>query len=69
MPVRPHPDAPDDSLLFGADDAPLARMRLRDDDGTRVAADVRALLREVRGGEATAVKPSASNRQKATADR
>ncbi len=43
MPVRPHPDAPDHSLLFDADDVPLARMRLRDDDGTRVAADVRAL--------------------------
>ena len=43
MPVLPHPDAPDDSLLFDADDVPLARMRLRDDDGTRVAAGVRPL--------------------------
>ncbi|MGV9766084.1 GNAT family N-acetyltransferase [Micromonospora tulbaghiae] len=43
MPVRPHPDASDDSLLFGDDGVPLARMRLRDDDGTPVASDVRAL--------------------------
>ncbi|WP_349880935.1 GNAT family N-acetyltransferase [Micromonospora sp. HUAS YX12] len=43
MPVRPHPDAPDDSLLLGDDGVPLARMRVRDDDGTPVAADVRAL--------------------------
>ncbi|MGE2736821.1 M4 family metallopeptidase [Mycolicibacterium vaccae] len=34
----------------------------------KLSADVRALLREVRGGEASAVKPSASNRQKVTAD-
>ncbi|MEU8313020.1 GNAT family N-acetyltransferase [Micromonospora sp. NPDC048887] len=43
MPVGPHRDAPEDSLLLGDDDTELARMRLRDDDGTPVAAEVRPL--------------------------
>ncbi|MFY1688519.1 GNAT family N-acetyltransferase [Plantactinospora sp. WMMB782] len=41
MPVRPDVDAPADSVLCADDGTPLARMRLHDDDGQRVAADVR----------------------------
>lgn len=43
MPVRPHPEDPADSLLVADDDTALARLRIRDDAGQRVAADVRAL--------------------------
>ncbi|SBT39183.1 GNAT family N-acetyltransferase [Micromonospora auratinigra] len=43
MPVRPHPDAPTDSLLVAEDGTTLARLRVRDDAGQPVAADVRAL--------------------------
>ncbi|MFG2058106.1 GNAT family N-acetyltransferase [Micromonospora sp. NPDC048930] len=41
MPVRPHPEDPADSLLVADDGTALARMRLRDDAGTSVAAEVR----------------------------
>ncbi|MCW3840499.1 GNAT family N-acetyltransferase [Micromonospora yasonensis] len=43
MPVRPHPEDPADSLLVADDGTALARLRLRDDAGTRVAAEVRPL--------------------------
>ncbi len=43
MPVRAHDEDPTDSLLVDDDDNPLARMRLREDDGRPVAADVRPL--------------------------
>ncbi|MFR9779693.1 GNAT family N-acetyltransferase [Micromonospora sp. MS34] len=43
MPVRPRPEDPADSLLLDDDGTALARMRLRDDAGTPVAAEVRPL--------------------------
>lgn len=51
VPVHPDPDVPGVSVLTADDGTPLARLRLRDDDGTPVAADVRpapeAALRDV----------------------
>ncbi|WP_319463350.1 GNAT family N-acetyltransferase [Micromonospora sp. RTP1Z1] len=43
MPVHPHPEDPAESLLSTDDGTALAQMRLRDDAGTRVAAEVRPL--------------------------
>ncbi|MFY1673749.1 GNAT family N-acetyltransferase [Plantactinospora sp. WMMB334] len=43
MPVRPDVDDSADSALCADDGTPLARLRLHDDDGQRVAADVRPL--------------------------
>ncbi|WP_245736671.1 GNAT family N-acetyltransferase [Micromonospora pattaloongensis] len=43
MPVRPHPEDCADSLLLADDGTTLARMRIRDDSGMRVAAEVRPL--------------------------
>jgi ribosomal protein S18 acetylase RimI-like enzyme len=49
MPVRPHPEDPADSLLLADDGTALARLRIRGDKGTRVAADVRPLPEVDRG--------------------
>lgn len=43
MPVRAHLEEPEGSLLLGDDGTPLARMRVRDEKGRPVAADVRPL--------------------------
>ncbi|MFC6018701.1 hypothetical protein ACFP2T_21135 [Plantactinospora solaniradicis] len=43
MPVRPHPENPLDSLLDANDGTTLARLRMYDDDGQCVAADVQPL--------------------------
>ncbi|MCZ7436062.1 GNAT family N-acetyltransferase [Micromonospora sp. WMMC241] len=43
MPVRAHLEETEGSLLIGDDGTPLARMRVRDEKGQRVAADVRPL--------------------------
>lgn len=43
MPVRPHPEDAADSLLVADDGTALARLRLRDDAGARVATELRPL--------------------------
>ncbi|MFE0593707.1 hypothetical protein [Micromonospora echinospora] len=48
MPVRPHPEDRGDTLLVADDGMALARMRVRDEAGTRVAAEVRQLPGAVR---------------------
>ncbi|MEE6261202.1 GNAT family N-acetyltransferase [Plantactinospora sonchi] len=43
MPLHPDPDEPADSVLRTVRGTPLARLRIRDDDGERIATDVRPL--------------------------
>ncbi|MGW0434217.1 GNAT family N-acetyltransferase [Micromonospora sp. NPDC003197] len=43
MPIRPDSESPADSLLCADDGTLLARFRIRDDDGTRVAGQVQPL--------------------------
>ncbi|GAB2941806.1 hypothetical protein GCM10027280_32980 [Micromonospora polyrhachis] len=43
MPIRPDSASPIDSLLCADDGTPLARFRIREDDGIRVAGQVRPL--------------------------